>query len=85
VIGLDDKNFGVALHVEPRASGVLCHDLFCEVEVEVSVSKRSYQHMVFAVHNSEVVRVDKNLLVPPIRLCPVPQSRSDNTHTGTPR
>jgi hypothetical protein len=64
VIGLDDKNFEVALHVEPRASDVLCHDLY--FEVEVSVLKRSYQHMVFAVHNSEVVRVDKSRVRPPV-------------------
>jgi hypothetical protein len=52
VIGLDVKNVGVALHVESGASDVLCHDLFCEVEI--AISKRSYQHMVFAVNNSEV-------------------------------
>jgi hypothetical protein len=64
VIELDVENVGVVLHVKSRASNVLCHDLFCEVKF--AISKRSYQHMVFAVNNSEVVRVDKNGEGPPM-------------------
>ena len=64
VIELDIENVGVVLHVKSRASKLLCHDLFCEVKI--AISKRSYQHMVFAVNNSEVVRVDKNGEGPPM-------------------
>ena len=64
MVGLDVKNFGVALEVKSCAPNMQRYDLFRGVEV--SVTKRSNQHMVFAVNNSEVVRVAKNLVGPPM-------------------
>jgi hypothetical protein len=64
VIGLDVKNFGVALEVKSCAPNIQRYDLFRGAEV--SVTKRSNQHMVFAVNNSEVVRVDKSRVRPPV-------------------
>jgi hypothetical protein len=72
VVGLDGKNFGVALEVKSGAPDVQRNHLFREVKV--TVPEGGNQHVVLAMYDTEIFGVDQHRVGPAVGLCCVPQA-----------